>query len=134
MSKLVVLIFKCQNRRKARRTKRTRKKTEKSKPKVIRKTHRELENEGVVIRTDPLIRKDVLNKCHYEFSMMEPGVFKVEPIYKKIVGTKVLKEPLIIHLDDLLETASSGINVLDLDHVGLSVNLLIHLFNYKFCR
>lgn len=45
---------------------------------------------------------------------------------------QVLDKPLELKLEDLLERQQKSETVLDLEHVGLSVNLLIHFLNSKF--
>lgn len=106
-------------------------KKKKSKELLEKYTHLQLEDMGIITRTDPHLRKSA-QKCQYYFSMVESGVFKVEVVYRKLVQVKVLDKPLELKLEDLLERQQKSETVLDLEHVGLSVNLLIHFLNSKF--
>ena len=98
----------------------------------IKFTHKELEEMGIVCSVDPAIKKGVLKDCNYLFSEVESGKFKVEVIYSKGINFNVLKEPLILMLENLLKMAQNGEHSLELDYVSLDVNLLIHLLNTRF--
>lgn len=108
-------------------------------------SHKELEDMGIVCDVDPAIKKGVLKDCNYLFSEVESGKFKVEVIYTKGINfnvfiifslsyllLQVLKEPLILMLENLLKMQQSGQGALELDYVSLDVNLLIHLLNNRF--
>jgi len=99
---------------------------------VIKMTHEQLEQGGIVTQTNAAVKRGVLKKCYYAFSMTSPGQFKVELHLKKGVDVKLLKKPIELNLEDLLQMQEKGTSSLEIDYVTLNVNLLIHFLNSKF--
>jgi len=95
-------------------------------------SHKQLEDLGVISQTSAAVRGAVLKKCYYAFSMVSPGRFKVELHLKKGIDVKLLKKPIILVLEDLLQMQEKGNSYMDVDYVTLNVNLLIHLLNKRF--
>jgi hypothetical protein len=110
------------------------KKPEKKKPvaKVLKYTHQELEQLGVISQTNAAVKRAVLKKCYYAFSMASPGRFKVELHLKKGVDVQLLSKPIELNLEDLLSMQEKGKADLEFEYVTLNVNLLVHLLNTKF--
>jgi len=99
---------------------------------IIKMTHEQLEQGGIVSQTNAAIKRGVLKKCYYAFSMSAPGRFKVEVHLKKGIELKLLKKPIELNLEDLLQMQEKGTISLEIDYVTLNVNLLIHFLNTKF--
>jgi len=107
---------------------------EKQVNKMVKFTHNELEKMGVVTHTNPDIQKSILQKCYYSFTMVSPGRYTVELHLKKGIDIKLLKKPVELVLEELLHKQEHGETALEMDHVTLSVNLLIHLLNNHFVK
>jgi len=100
--------------------------------KVLKYTHQELEQNGVISQTNAAVKRGVLKKCYYAFSMVSPGRFKVELHLKKGVDIQLLKKPIELNLEDLLQMQEKGQASLEFDYVTLNVSILVHLLNTKF--
>jgi len=104
----------------------------KEKETIHKFTHKQLEDMGIVHQTSAAVRGAVLKKCYYTFALDSPGRFRVELHLKKGVDLQLLKKPIILVLEDLLQMQEKGHSYMDVDYVTLNVNLLIHLLNKKF--
>jgi hypothetical protein len=114
-------------------------------------SHMELEELKLIEWTDPDLRKAVLKKCMYKFKMgmflvgltralvidvclqllVNSGEFLVEPKLKKGISFKLLKEPIVLHLDELLRMQQDNETTLKLEYLTLNVNLLVHMLNTR---
>lgn len=109
----------------------------KDKKKAVKKksrhqfSHKELEEMGVLTRLKVDVKKSMLKKCYYVFSMDAPGSFIVELLFKKAIEIPVTK-PICIKLEELLRLQENGQIYLELEFVSLNVNLLIYLLNTHF--
>jgi len=99
---------------------------------VVKMSHEQLETAGIVTQTNAAVKRAVLKKCYYGFTMEKPGQFKVELHLKKGVEVKLLKKPIELNLEDLLQMQEKGVGSYEIDYVTLNVNLLIHFLNTKF--
>lgn len=108
-------------------------KPKKEKEKVLKFTHSQLEDMGVICKTNPDV-KGILKKCQYTFSRADqPGKFKVELQLKKGITFSLLNKPIELVLDELLRMQEHSESNLSMEgYISLNVNLLIHLFNTHF--
>ncbi|MES1916300.1 MAG: hypothetical protein MHM6MM_008132, partial [Cercozoa sp. M6MM] len=61
---------------------------------------------------------------------VQPGHFRVEVVYKKVVAIKVLSEPIEIRLEDLLDRQQRGQQVPRLPSVPISLPALLSWMSF----
>eukprot|EP00808_Paulinella_micropora_P031058 g83208.t1 len=102
--------------------------------KPYRVAHTELEQHGVIESCSANVPKKVLKNCFYTFSLVSPGVFKVDFSMGKggTMSVNLLEKPIQLVLEELLALQENGTRTLVIDTVTLNINLLIHLLNKRF--
>eukprot|EP00457_Paulinella_chromatophora_P001965 gb/GEZN01001968.1/.p1 GENE.gb/GEZN01001968.1/~~gb/GEZN01001968.1/.p1 ORF type:complete len:792 (+),score=101.82 gb/GEZN01001968.1/:156-2531(+) len=102
--------------------------------KPYRVPHTELEQQGIIESCSAPVSKKILKQCFYTFSMVAPGVFKVD--FKMGRGSSMsinlLEKPIQLVLEELLALQEAGTRKMVIDTVTLNINLLIHLLNKQF--
>ncbi|GAM18809.1 hypothetical protein SAMD00019534_019840 [Acytostelium subglobosum LB1] len=95
--------------------------------KPVKISFKELSKKGIIVESDiPRLSHGATN---FYITTDTPGIFDIEAkIGVTVVGT------IQIELDDLLEKATVGIQVLKLDSIVLDVNMTLHLLNKHFLK
>lgn len=107
--------------------------TKSSVHKVLKFTHAQLEEWGVVAKVVTEF-KPILKKCTYTFSQAAPGRFRVEVHMKKMISIPLTKQPFDLDLGELLRKQEHAEAYLDIEQITLNVNFLIHLLNTHFLK
>eukprot|EP00002_Diphylleia_rotans_P009756 TRINITY_DN2009_c0_g1_i1.p1 TRINITY_DN2009_c0_g1~~TRINITY_DN2009_c0_g1_i1.p1 ORF type:complete len:740 (+),score=158.63 TRINITY_DN2009_c0_g1_i1:74-2293(+) len=92
-------------------------------------THVQLEKDGIIIESE--VPENKKSNVYFLIASSSPGVFTVQVHYKGVL--KPIFETQLT-LDDLLENQHNNELEVDMEHVRLSTNLLIHLLRKSFAR
>jgi len=106
--------------------------SKKDKPKKYKVSHNDLLEKKVIMEVDPSIPVSVLKKCYYIFEMTGSSTFQISLHMKKLFDVRLTNKPIVIELEDLLKMQEKGEQRLELEHVVLNANLVVHLLNSKF--
>lgn len=102
------------------------KKNKKTKSGPVKYSHKQLEQDGVIIESE--VPEEKRGNIFFSFSCVSPGVFEVVVQYK---NRNILPE-IRLQLDDLLERQHNNNLELETNFLKLNVNLLIFLLNKTF--
>jgi uncharacterized protein YlxP (DUF503 family) len=99
-------------------------KKDKSKLKPVKFSYSKLAKQGVIV--DSIVPEK--SRKHTTFTITyDPKVPNEFQVKAKIAG--ITADTTVLHLDELLEKQSQGIENLELDNVTLNINLTIHMIN-----